>query len=446
MSNRRTATVLVAATVLTAVGGGLPALAGTHSRTTTATTADAVAVPAVTPTAPVRLTAASLATPDGTGRAVFSPDAGYAIGGQLTTSTEPVAGTSSPFLYQNARVGGSGYDIPVSQPGTYFVDMFVAETGGATPGQRVWNVTAEGHSAASSVDVASQAGADKAWHVVFSAAVTDGTLNLRISPVKGVPVLSALEVDFRKAGTSDKELLGEDFNGSAGSAPSATKWGYDVGGNGWGNNELETYTSRTSNASLDGAGHLLITARKETYTGADGITRGYTSARLTSKDKFQFQYGSAAARIQVPGGQGLWPAFWTLGSNIDTVGWPVCGEIDVMENIGGEPNVAHATLHAAGKGGIRWLTGNSATEPSALSAGYHTYGVVWGPTAVSVSIDGVTYMTASASDITADEWWNFSQPNFLLLNLAVGGTWPGAPDTTTPLPATMSVDYVHVTG
>jgi beta-glucanase (GH16 family) len=436
MSNRRTTILVAAAAALTAVAAGLPAVAG----------AVAVTLPGVTPSSAIRLTASSVAALDGSGRFLFSPDAGYANGGQLTTTLNPVAGTSSPFLYQNTRVGGSGYDIPVSQPGTYFVDMFVAETGGAAPGQRIWNVSAEGRTAVSSVDVASQAGANKAWHVLFSAPVTDGTLNLRINAVRGTPVISAIEVDFRKAATSDSELFGEDFNGAAGSAPSSARWGHDLGGNGWGNNELESYTARTSNASLDGAGHLLITARKETYTGTDGITRDYTSARLTSKGKFQFQYGSAAASIRVPAGQGLWPAFWTLGSNIDTVGWPVCGEIDVMENIGSEPAETHGTIHAGGKSGIRWLSGNSATQPTALSAGYHTYGVVWGPTAVSISVDGLTYMTASAEDIMADEWWNFTTPNFLLLNLAVGGTWPGSPDTTTSFPATMSVDYVHVTG
>jgi len=445
MPYRRTAAVLTAATALSVVAAGAPALAG--ARTKTASTAVATpSVPAVTPTSPVRLTASTVASLDGTGRALFAPDAGYAVGGKLATSLNVVSDTSSPLLYTQQRVGGTGYDVPVSQPGTYFVDLFVAETGGAAPGQRVWKVTAEGHTAVASVDVAGEAGPNRAWHVVFSAPVTDGTLNLRITPIAGTPVVGALEVDFRKSATSDHELFGEDFNGAAGSAPDPTKWGYDVGGGGWGNNELETYTSRTSNAALDGAGHLLINARHETYTGADGITRDYTSARLTTQNKFQFQYGSAVARIQVPGGQGLWPAFWTLGSNINTVGWPVCGEIDVMENIGSEPTTTHGTIHAGGKSGLRWLSGDSTDAASALSAGYHTYGVVWGPTAVSISIDGRTYMTASASDITADDWWNFTQPNFLLLNLAVGGSWPGSPDTTTPFPATMAVDYVHVTG
>ena len=444
MSNRRTAAILVAATVLTTVAAGAPALAGAKARA--ATTATVLNLPAVTPTSSVRLTASNASTLDGSGRFLFSPDAGYAIGGRLTTSTDSIADTSSPVLYDNARVGGSGYDVPVSQPGTYFVDMFVAETGGATAGQRVWNVSAEGRTAVSSVDVAAEAGPDRAWHVLFSTAVTDGTLNLRINALTGTPVVSALEVDFRKAGTSDTELLGEDFDGAAGSPPSASHWGYDIGGNGWGNNEQETYTKRLVNSVLDGSGHLLITARKETYTGPDGITRNYTSARLTSQGRFQFQYGSAVARIQVPGGQGLWPAFWMLGSNIATAGWPLCGEIDVMENVGSEPTVTHATIHAGGKAGLQWLAGNSTSAASPLSGGYHTYGVVWGPTAVSMSIDGRTYMTASAEDITSDEWWNFTQPNFLLLNLAVGGTWPGSPDTTTPFPATMSVDYVHVTG
>jgi beta-glucanase (GH16 family) len=280
---------------------------------------------------------------------------------------------------------------------------------------------------------------------MFSAPVTDGTLNLSLVGVTGNPLVGAVEVDYQSADTAATTVLAQDFTGTAGTSPSATRWTATNAGNGFGNRELESYTDRPSNVSLDGAGHLAITARQETYTGADGITRNYTSGRIDTHGKFEFQYGTAVARMQVPGGQGMWPAFWALGSNIDTAGWPVCGEIDVLENIGAEPTTAHATLHGAGLAGVPWLAGALTNASAPLSGDYHDYGMVWGPNAISVSLDGRTYMAVSASDIAPINNWNFNHPFYLLLNLAVGGTWPGSPDATTQFPATMSVDFVHVT-
>ena len=125
-------------------------------------------------------------------------------------------------------------------------------------------------------------------------------------------------------------MWSEEFNGPNGSPVDSSKWSFDIGGNGWGNNELETYTSRSANAALEG-GNLVITTLKETFAGPDGITRDYTSARLLTKTKFTQKYGRFEARLKLPYGQGLWPAFWMLGDNIDTAHWPNCGEIDVME-------------------------------------------------------------------------------------------------------------------
>src|SRR5271169_3936809 len=139
----------------------------------------------------------------------------------------------------------------------------------------------------------------------------------------------------------------DEFSGADGSAPDATKWAIQTGGGGWGNNELESYTARTANVQVSG-GNLVITAIKEDYAGSDGIARHYTSARLQTKGMFSQQYGRFEARIKIPKGQGMWPAFWMLGNNIDTVPWPACGENDIMENIGKEPSIVHASLHAGG--------------------------------------------------------------------------------------------------
>ena len=241
-------------------------------------------------------------------------------------------------------------------------------------------------------------------------------------------------------------IWSEEFTGPAGSSPNPNSWNFDTGGKGWGNEELESYTSRPQNAELDGNGDLDITARAESYTGSDGIPRQYTSARLQTLHKFQFQYGSVEARIQVPAGKGMWPAFWLLGDEgyASEHAWPDCGEIDAMEVLGSEPNVVHGTLHAdwpwAPKDGL----GGRAESPKPLSAGFHVYGVEWAPKRISFLLDGAIYQTITPADLPPGAPWPFDHPFFLLLNLAVGGDWPGAPNASTQFPALMLVDWVHV--
>lgn len=241
----------------------------------------------------------------------------------------------------------------------------------------------------------------------------------------------------------------DEFDGPAGSAPNPAKWAYNVGTgpdkNGWGNNELQTYTDRTTNSYLDGEGHLVIKAIKENFTGSDGQLRGYTSARLITLGKFEPTYGRIEARIKVPFGQGLWPAFWLLGSNISSVGWPTCGEIDVMEIIGREPSTVYATLHGPGFFGANGLS-NSFTllEGKKFADDFHTFEVEWNPRDISFYVDGLHYHTRKSPEFTGNRQWVFDHPFYLLLNVAVGGSWPGNPDQTTVFPQTMMVDYVRV--
>ena len=232
----------------------------------------------------------------------------------------------------------------------------------------------------------------------------------------------------------------DEFDGAAGAAPDPAIWGYDVGGNGWGNNELEFYTNRRENSALDGNGHLVITARAEAYMG-----RNYTSARLLTKGKFEQAYGRFETRAQIPGGQGLWPAFWALGNDIDQVSWPTCGEIDIMENIGREPGVNHGTLHGPGYSGGGGLSGKY-TLPggAALSADFHTFAIEWEQNAIRFYVDDHLYETRTPADVPAGDRWVYDHPFFLLLNVAVGGAFPGNPDATTVFPQTMTVDYVRV--
>jgi beta-glucanase (GH16 family) len=236
----------------------------------------------------------------------------------------------------------------------------------------------------------------------------------------------------------------DEFDGSAGSAPDQSKWGYDVGGNGWGNNELEYYTTRTDNAFLDGNGNLVIKAIKENYTGSDGVTRNYTSARLLTRGKFSQKYGRFEARIKLPFGQGIWPAFWMLGADIDSVGWPTCGEVDIMENVGREPSTNHGSMHGPGYSGGSPLTGTYTLPNGArFSDDFHVFALEWAPGTARFYVDGNLYETRTPADVAGSKWV-FDHPFFILLNVAVGGSFPGSPDSTTVLPQTMLVDYVRV--
>jgi beta-glucanase (GH16 family) len=236
----------------------------------------------------------------------------------------------------------------------------------------------------------------------------------------------------------------DEFNGADGSRPDESLWAYDLGGKGWGNQELETYTDRAENASIQG-GSLVITARSERYTGTDGTPRDYTSARLKTQGHFSQAYGRVEARIQIPRGQGMWPAFWMLGNDVSGVGWPACGEIDIMENIGKEPTIVHGSLHGPGYSGGNPLS-QSYTLPNGqkFADGFHVFAVEWELSVVRFYVDDTLYGTKTPADAPAGAHWAYDHPFYLLLNVAVGGTWPGAPDSTTVFPQTMMVDYVRV--
>jgi len=274
----------------------------------------------------------------------------------------------------------------------------------------------------------------------------------------------------QNAGNSPAYTLvwSDEFN--AGSAPDSEKWTYDIGGNGWGNQELEYYTNRPENAKVQ-AGNLVITARQETYTGADGVTRNFTSARLKTHGLFSQAYGRFEARIKLPEGQGIWPAFWMLGVSFPANGWPKCGEIDIMENVGKEPATVHGSLHgpgpakpaeltaafslaAKGRPSIPTTAAPRETAPSTsaaenlsgprLSDDFHLYAIEWEPGAIRFFLDSQMYATFTPAQWPAGGTWVFDHPFFIILNVAVGGKWPGAPDATSVFPQKMLVDYVRV--
>lgn len=230
----------------------------------------------------------------------------------------------------------------------------------------------------------------------------------------------------------------DEFSGAAGQKPDPSKWTYDLGAGHWGNKELETYTDQRDNVSLDGGGHLVIRAIKE----ADGR---FMSARLKTKGLFSFTYGRVEARMKLPRGQGMWPAFWMLGDNISKVGWPACGEVDVMESLGREPSIVHGTVHGPGYSGKLGISAQY-TLPGVpeLANDFHVYAADWTPDSIEFSIDGHVYATVKPSSLPAGTPWVYDHPFFLLLNLAVGGAWPGNPDSSTSFPQEFTIDYVRV--
>jgi beta-glucanase (GH16 family) len=271
-----------------------------------------------------------------------------------------------------------------------------------------------------------------------------------IFTIIGCPLLLSFVVTtFRPRAQSNPPVKwvltwSDEFNGPKSSAVDSSKWAFDIGGKGWGNNELQTYTDRSANAVVEN-GSLVIKALKETFTGPDKITRTYTSARLLTKNKFTQQYGRFEARIKLPYGQGIWPAFWMLGDNISTVGWPNCGEIDIMENIGREPSIVHGTLHGPGYSGANGLTSSYPLRSARkFSAEFHTFAVEWEPNIIRFYVDGVHYNTRTPADLPPGTKWVFDHEFFIILNVAVGGYWPGNPDATTSFPQMMHVDYVRV--
>jgi beta-glucanase (GH16 family) len=228
----------------------------------------------------------------------------------------------------------------------------------------------------------------------------------------------------------------DEFDGPAGQRPSAANWRFDVG-TGWGNAQLEYDTDRAENAQLDGAGNLRIIARAEPWLGSN-----YTSARITTAGIREFRYGRFEARLRVPTGQGLWPAFWLLGADFATVGWPQTGEIDIMEHRGQEPTVNHGSLHGPGYSGGGALTRRYTLPTGRFDTAFHTYRVDWSSERIRWYVDGQLYHEVNKGDQPGA--WVFDHPFYIILNVAVGGGFVGAPDGSTVFPQELLVDWVRV--
>ncbi len=252
--------------------------------------------------------------------------------------------------------------------------------------------------------------------------------------------------------TGEQLVWSDEFN-TVTTKLDASNWSYETGGNGWGNDELETYCSPSSSATDDAP---CDPAHPNSFTAADGYLHivarrnasgQWTSARIKTQGKQSFQYGRLEARIKIPAGQGVWPAFWMMGSNIKQKPWPACGEADIMENIGRLPAQINGSVHGTGFTGDSLTTIQKSSGGTPFAAGFHTYGMIWAPGKVQFYVDDPDhpYVTYTKANLPANAVWPFDDGKyFFLMNLAMGGDWPGNPDATTPATEEMLVDYVRV--
>jgi len=268
-----------------------------------------------------------------------------------------------------------------------------------------------------------------------------GNYDIELQVTKGTNIISSkqtININFDDPNYLSTLTLtwADEFNGTN---VSSSNWTFETGDNGWGNNELQLYTNG-SNAEVQD-GKLIITAKKVNDNTAVG---SYTSTRIITKGKQEFTYGKIEVRAKLPSGKGIWPAIWMLGSNIGTVNWPACGEIDIMEYVGYQPNTVHATIHTtSGSGGSG--SGISISLPSCEEE-FHNYGIFWTEKYIKFYIDSPDNVTYTYSPATKTEQnWPFNKPAFLILNIAVGGNWGGAQGIDNSIfPQKMEIDYVRV--
>lgn len=236
-----------------------------------------------------------------------------------------------------------------------------------------------------------------------------------------------------------KLVWSDEFEGTLGTQPDASKWIYDIGTgtDGWGNLELQYYTDRGENIALDGTGNLVITAQKESFAGSS-----YTSARIKTEGLFQPKYGRIEARIKTPYGPGVWPAFWMLGSDANEIGWPKCGEIDIMELKGNAPNIIHGTLHGPGYSAGNAITKMFAFRNERFDTDFHIFAIEWYEDRIDFFVDKFLFQRVNASDVHGE--WVFNYNFFIILNLAIGGNFVGFPTEGTYFPQKLTVDYVRV--
>lgn len=267
-----------------------------------------------------------------------------------------------------------------------------------------------------------------------------GSTAQKVAITSGTTPTSQASATSQQQGSSSKLVWSDEFDGPAGTPPDASKWSPSVGGEGWGNQQLD-YDTNNQNAYQDGQGNLVLEARKGNPAGYQcwyGPCQ-YTSAQITTKGHFSFTYGRIEARIKVPYGQGLWSAFWLLGDNCATVGWPTCGEIDIMENISNDPATLYGTVH-----GPSYFSGTYKLPNGKFADDFHIFALQWDPAHLYFFVDGINYATLNRASLSNQRAWVYNHPFHVVLNAPIGGVWPGSPNASTVFPQKMYVSYVRV--
>lgn len=334
------------------------------------------------------------------------------------------------------------YTVNVASSGTYYVEARVASlSAGGT-----LHVEFDGVNKTGPMSF----GATGGWQNWIT--VTSGTFSLSAGQhvmrvvmdsslfnVNWIAVRSASAPTPTPTPTGRTLVWSDEFNGPN---IDLSNWNFETGCTGWGNAEWENYTNGDNSfITYDpqaGSNVLVIEARETT-----GGQCGYTSSRMTTQGKREFTYGRIEARIKLPQTQGIWPAFWMLGNDIGSVGWPNCGEIDIMEHVGFEPTLTHGAIHGPGYFGATPFTGTF-NLGEVVDANYHVYAIEWDPNTIRWYVDNNNFYTVTRSQVEQYGPWVFDHPFFIILNVAVGGTWPGYPDSTSVFPQRMYVDYVRV--
>jgi hypothetical protein len=386
------------------------------------------------------------------------------VGGNTASTTNAIdtALVSAPIppqaVFQTERWGASTYTFGGLAPGSrYTVQLYFAEFYWTTAGQRRFNVNINGVRVLTNFDILATAGGRfRATQQNFSATTNSsgqvviqfavGTADqpkisgITLVPVGGTPTPTPTPTPVPTPTPPPGQLIWSDeFNGTS---INTSNWTFDLGGGGWGNNELQNYTNRAVNARIEN-GNLVIEARQESLGGS-----AYTSARMKTQGLRTFGPNTRIeARIDAPGGnpggQGIWPAFWMLGADFPTAGWPACGEIDIMEIRGQNPFQNLGTMHWLDNNGVQASFGGTFNSGSDLSAGYHIYTVERTTTSIRWFVDGIQYHEGNISGgINGTQ--EFQNPFFIILNVAVGGNFLGNPDGSTVFPQQMRVDWVRV--
>jgi beta-glucanase (GH16 family) len=362
---------------------------------------------------------------------------------------------ASVVLLAGCGGGGGGGTNPITPVQATAPTIFAATTANTQNGAQMVTLTTttSGATIYYTIDGTTPTTSSIVYETSFLVA-SNLTINA-IAAASGDTNSSVATKTFTPNIASDTLVWSDEFanSTSANAQPNSLVWTYDTGAGGWGNSELENYcawgstatpcSTTTPNAFVAPGGGLNIMAEQP----SGGV---YTSARMKTEGLFSFQYGRIEIKAEVPEAQGFWPAFWLMGNNIDTVDWPACGEMDVMEriNAAGTPDWNAGSIHGTGFTG-----GNLGTDydfPTGQTAAtLHTYGMIWSKGSVAYYVDDpaspyATYTPSSISGFSGAVWPFDNGPNFIILNLAVGGSWPGSPNSSTPFPSTMLVDYVRV--